>query len=614
MKQVFNLIVLFVSLVGLQVSAQAVDFKVLAPRQVSLGERFRLTYQINADVDVFTPPKLVGFRILSGPNRSQSSSIQIINGKVNQSINISYTYVLEASQEGEMTIPLATIKVDGKIYKSKELKVIVGASNQQASSNNSNSSTQNKGQLQSSDLYIKAFLSKKNVFIGEKTIVTYRIYTRVPVSNLSIDKLSSFGGFWSVDLSVDNKKLNQREEVINGEQYIVADLKVAALYPQKTGDLVIEPMSLTCLAQVQTSRKRTTSNDPLFDSFFNDPFFSNSYRNIEKNLKSKPLKVHVKPFPDNGKPANFTGAVGNFTLGSNIDHKELKANEAITLKYTISGEGNIDLLPDLEVNFPPDFEVYDPKITSKTRKNSRGVSGYKTFEYTIIPRSAGDYEIPSTSFSYFNPKTKSYKTLSSDSYGIIVSRSENANQNITYGGRTKEDVRYLGKDIRYISLLPYELEPLDHFFFGSTIFYIYLISPLLLLLIIVLVWRKESAKRRNVSLMKNKNATKVAKKRLKEAKSFLKSKAEAEFYNEMGSALWGYVSDRFSIPLAELSAETVSGKLLAKQVNTDIVKEFVDTLNDCEFARFAPGDKASTMEKVYQEGIDVISKIEDQIK
>ena len=614
MNRIVNLIVFFVSFIGMQVYSQGVEFKVSAPRQVDLGERFRLTYKINADVDDFTSPQFVGFRVLSGPSRGQNSSIQIINGKVNQSVSISYSYVLVASQEGEMTIPSAKIKVDGKVYKSAVRKIIVGASNHQAPSNNGKSSSQNKGKSQSTDVYIKAFLSKRNVFIGEKTIVTYRIYTKVPVSNLSVDKLSSFGGFWSVDLSDDNKKLNQREEIINGEQYIVADLKMAALYPQKTGDLVIEPMSLTCLAQVQTSRKRTTSNDPLFDSFFNDPFFSNSYRNVEKQLKSKALTVHVKGFPAKGKPVDFAGAVGQFTLGSNIDQKELKANEAITLKYTISGEGNIDLLPDLEVSFPPDFEVYDPKITTRTRKGSRSVSGYKTFEYTAIPRSAGEYKIPVVSFSYFDPKTKSYKTLNSDEYTVNVGKSGQPSQNISYGGRTKEDVRYLGKDIRYIFLMPFSLEPLDHFFFGSTVFYIYLLVPLILLLIIVFVWRKESAKRKNVSFMKNKNATKVAKKRLKKSHSFLKTKAEVDFYNEVGSALWGYVSDRFSIPLAELSTDTVSGKLIAKQVNQTIVKEFVDTLNDCEFARFAPGDKTSTMEKVYQQGIDVISKIEDQIK
>ncbi|RLD36034.1 MAG: protein BatD [Bacteroidetes bacterium] len=617
MKRIINLIIILIALTGLQVQAGGVDFKVSVPNQVSLGERFRLTYQINADVDDFTHPTFDGLRILSGPSRSQNSSIQIVNGKVSQNISISYSYVMVANREGEITIPAATVKVSGKTYKSATRTLLVGSANKQAattSNGNSNSQTQQSGGLKASDVYIKAFASKSDVYLGEKIIVTYRIYTKVPVSNLSVDKLSSFAGFWSIDLLGDQQKLNQRQEVINGEQYIVADLKKAALYPQKTGDLIIEPMSLSCIVQVQSSRKKTTSNDPFFDSFFNDPFFSNSYRNIEKQLKSAKLKIHVKDLPAAGKPIDFSGAVGSFSLGSNIDHNEIMANEAVTLKYTISGKGNIDLLPDLNLDFPPDFEVYDPKVTTKTRKQSNGVSGYKTFEYTVIPRSAGDYEIPPVSFSFFDPAAKQYKELKSDAYQIKVNRSNKPNQNISYGGNTKEDIRYIGKDIRHIYMMPFQLEPVGHFFFGSNLFYLLLILPLLLSLIIVFVWRKERKKRGNISLMKNKNATKVARKRLKEANVFLKSREEASFYNELGQALWGYVSDKFSIPLAELSIDSVHDKLKDKGVNEEVIKEFVDTLNDCEFARFAPGDKASTMEKVYQQGIDIISKIEDQLK
>ncbi len=617
MKRIINILILLISLAGLQLSAQGVDFKVSAPSQVSLGERFRLTYQINADVDDFTPPAFKGLRVLSGPSQGQNSSIQIVGGKVTQSISISYTYIMVANQEGEISIPPASVKVNGKIYKSATRKIQVGSANKQAPSSNnkqSSNSSQTTGQLKESDVYIKAFASKRNVYLGEKIIVTYRIYTKVPVSNLSVDKLSSFGGFWSIDLLSDQQKLQQRQEVINGEQYIVADLKKAALYPQKTGDLVIEPMALSCVVQVQTARKKTTSNDPFFDSFFNDPFFSNSYRNIEKELKSKPLKIHVKDLPAKGKPVNFSGAVGSFSLGSNIDHKELMANEAITLKYTISGKGNVDLLPDLDLDFPPDFEVYDPKVTTKTRKQSNGVSGYKTFEYTVIPRSAGDYEIPAVAFSYFDPSTKQYKELISDTYQIKVAKSNQTSQNVTYGGSSKEDIRYIGKDIRYIYLMPFQLEPFEHFFFGSNLFFLLLVIPILLVFIIVLVWKKEKKKRGNHSLMKNKNATKVARKRLKEAKAFLKSQSEAEFYNELGQALWGYVSDKFAIPLAELSIDSVHGKLKDVGVNEEIIHEFSDTLNDCEYARFAPGDKASTMEKVYKQGIDIISKIEDQLK
>ena len=617
MKRIFNLIVIFFSLISLQAFAGGVDFKVSVPSQVRIGEQFRLTYQINADVDKFTPPNLTnGLRILSGPNKGQNSSIQIVNGKVSQNISVSYTFILTATKEGKTVIPPATVVVNGKAYKSATRQINITGSSQQASPQNNNSKTKQKtsDKLKASDVYIKAFINKTNVYLGEQIIVTYRIYTKVPISNLSIDKLSSFGGFWSVDLLGDNQKLQQRTEVINGEEYIVADLKKAALFPQKTGELIIEPLSLTCVAQIQTSRKKTTSNDPFFDSFFNDPFFNNSYRNIEKKLVSNKIKLKVKDLPVNGKPINFNGAVGQFSIGSNIDHKEVMANEALTLKYTISGKGNIDLLPDLEVHFPPDFEVYDPKITSKTRKQKTSISGYKTYEYTVIPRSAGEYAIPSVEFSYFDPNQKKYVELSSDAYLIKVNKGKGNSQNITYSGNSKEDIRYIGKDIRHISLMPFQLEAIDHFFFGSNLFYLFLALPLLLMLLIILVWKKEKERRGNTSLMKNKNATKVARKKLKKAKEYLKARDERHFYNELGQALWGYVSDKFAIPQSNLSIDNVHGVLIDKGVQEDVIQEFIDTLNNCEFARFAPGDKGSNMEKVYEQGLQIISKIENQLK
>lgn len=601
----------------MQMQAAEVDFKVSAPQQVRLGERFRLIYQINADVDQFTPPALRGLRILSGPSRSQNSSIQIVNGKVSQNISISYTYILAATQEGKVEIPAAKIKVSGKTYQSKlkTINVVTAGQNQNTTAQTQNSSNKNTGTLKANDVYIKAFINEKSAYLGEQIIVTYRIYTKVPVSNLSIDKLSSFNGFWNVELLENNGSLKQRNEVINGEEYIVADLKRTALFPQKTGKLEIEPMSLSCVVQVQTSKKKTTSNDPFFDSFFNDPFFSNNFRNIEKTLSSNKLKLEIKNLPKANKPINFTGAVGQYSLGSNIDHRELMANEAITLKYTISGQGNVDLLPDLNVNFPPDFEVYDPKISTKTRKNKDGISGYKTFEYTIIPRSAGTYEVPSVEFSYFDPVKKQYKHLASDSYEIKVNKSnQTSQQNVTYGGGSKEDIRYIGKDIRYIFLMPFELEQYEQFFFGSYLFYILLISPIIIMLFIVLIWKRERKRRGNTSFMKNKNATKIAKKRLKKSHEFLKAHQEAEFYNEIGQALWGYVSDKFNIPLSELSSDTVNDRLSKKGVTEEVIREFIDTLNNSEFARFAPGDKDSMMEKVYQQGLNIISEIEDQLK
>lgn len=613
MKRFINILVIILSFSGI-LNAAEVDFKVSAPGQVRLGERFRITYQINADVDDFTPPAFEHFQILSGPSRGQNSSIQIINGKVTQNISISYTYTLAASEEGEFTIKPASIKIKGKEYKSQAKTISVAQGSQsQAPANNNKQSSENG--IKSDDVYIKAFIDKKNLYLGEEAVVTYRLYTKIPISNLSIDKFSSFNGFWSIDLQENDGNLKQRREIINGEEYIVADLKKSAIYPQKSGELEIDPMTLGCVAQVQTSRKKMSSNDPFFDSFFNDPFFSNNYRNVELRLKSNTLKLQVKNIPTDGKPISFHGAVGQYSLGSNIDAKEVNANEAITLKYTISGKGNVDLLPNLDVEFPADFEVYDPKISTKTRKSASGISGYKTFEYTIIPRSAGEYEIPSVQFSYFDPQQKKYKDVESDSYKLVVNRSaSSSNQNVTYSGSSQEDIKYIGEDIRYIFLMPFELETYEDFFFGSMLFYILLIAPIFLVFIIVIIYRSEKKKRGNTSLMKNRNATKVAKKRLKKAYDFLKSQSETEFYNETSQALWGYVSDKFSIPLSELSSDTVNERLQEKGVNKEIIQDFIDTLNNCEFARFAPGDQGTMMENIYKQGIKVISEIEDQLK
>jgi len=614
MKRFIHILVIILSFTGI-LNAADIDFKVSAPARVSVGERFRLTYQVNADVDDFSPPSFENFSVLSGPNRGQNSSIQIINGKVTQNISISYTYLLVASEEGEFTIAPATAKVKGKEYQTqpKTIRVIKGSQNQAPNSNNQQQAAEQG--IKSDDVYVKAIIDKSNLYLGEEAVVTFRLYTKVPISNISFDKLSSFNGFWSIALMDNNVKLQPRSEIINGEEYTVADVQKSAIYPQKSGELEIDPIEITCLAQVQTSRKKRSSNDPFFDSFFNDPFFNNSYRNVELQLKSNPIKLNVKNLPAEGKPNFFNGAVGQYSLGSNIDAKEVNANDAITLKYTISGQGNVDLLPDLNVEFPPDFEVYDPKISTKTRKSSSGISGYKTFEYTVIPRSAGEYEIPSVQFSYFDPQQNKYKQVESDSYKIQVNKSTSSNnQNITYSGSSQEDIKYIGEDIRYIFLMPFELEPFEHFFFGSTLFFILLLIPVVLSVLIIFVYRAEKKKRGNTSLMKNKNATKVAKKRLKKAYEFLRSKSETEFYNETSQALWGYVSDKFNIPLSELSSNTVSKKLTEKGVKQDIIQDFVETLNNCEFARFAPGDQGIMMEKVYQQGINVISEIEDQLK
>ncbi len=600
--------------------AQKPNIKVSVPTRVEIDNHFQLTYQIDADIDSFSANDFGQMQILSGPNRSQRSNIQVVNGKVSQNIHLSYTYILMPTKEGKWKTPKTTFKYKGKVYTAptKTIEVVKASTNNATTtpSGTNKGKTKTAGKYKKSDLYVKASANKNNVYLGEQLVVTYKIYTRVPVSNLEIEKNAAFNGFWTVDMNDDDAEILQQErKIINGKEYVVATLKKTALFPQKIGKLSIQPIKLNCIVQVKTKNQRHSTNDPFFDSFFNDPFFNNNYKNVERILSSNSLEINVKDLPATNKPDTFNGAVGEFNLSSNIDSKEVTANEAITIKYTLSGVGNIELVPDLNIDFPADFEVYDPKITTKTRVRGNKINGYKIFEYTIIPRSAGDFEIPPVQFSYFNPEDETYKNLQSDTYQIHVNKGRaKSSDNQLYAANLQEDVRYLGKDIRYIALMPFKLLPANQFFYGSWFYIGSFVVPLFLLTILILWNRSRKRRRGNVMYMKNRNATKIARKRLKRARVFLKKHAEKDFYNEIARALWGYVSDKFAIPLSELSMDTVNEKLTEKAVDKSLIKSFIEVLDNCEYARFAPGNKDTTMENIYKKGIEVISKIENNLK
>jgi len=607
--------IVFITLGSL--TAQEVNFSVKAPNRVAEGQRFSITFTANADIDDFKPPIFEGFQLLSGPNRSQNSSISFVNGKVSQNIAISYSFILYAITKGDFTIAPATCSINGDQYATKSLNIVVvdGGSSNNARGNVGASESPDLLKVTDEELFIETFIDQKKVYQGEQILLTHKIFTLVPVSNLSVDKLSSYPGFWSINLLDNNEQLKQYNQTLNGKDYIVADLKREAVFAQKTGKLEIPPMELSCVAKIPTNKKKTASNDPFFDSFFNDPFFNNAYQSIEKKLFTKSIFVDVMPLPSQGKPSDFSGAVGEFNISSNIDQLSLKTNEAVIVKYTVSGAGNIDLIPDLKVQFPGNFEVYDPKVSTNSRKSSSGVSGYKIFEYTLIPRSAGTYEIPSISFSFFNPKSKRYESKTTDAYEIQVEKSNlGSSSNMTFAGKNKEDIHYIGQDIRYLAAYPYKLQLISSHFFGSSLFYVFLFLPLALVILIVIIWRKEIKKRSNEGLMKNKQATKLAKKRLKKASDFLKSGNDQDFYVELSQALWGYIADKFNIPLSVLSVETVHDYLVDKKVSEVLISEFTQTLNDCEYARFAPGNKNVVMDKVYHQGLQIISKIESQLK
>lgn len=606
--------------------AQDVSFTASAKNSVVQGETFRVIFSLNTQGDKFRAPDFKGFDVVSGPNPSTNSSYSMINGKVSQSVQQSYTYLIHASSAGTFTIGPATISVGGKDYKTNSLQITVAKGTAQSTSPNQNATQgrqqgreqnepiENAADLSKDDVFIKAYSNKTNIMEGEQVVVTYKIYTRVPVANLRPNNLATISGFWSQDLLEDNKVQEQQQEIINGSQYVTAEIKKLALIPLKSGSINIPAMEMELTAQVEKKQKRRSTGDPFFDSFFNDAFFNRSVEQVERKIFSNALKLNVQALPSNGKPADFSGAVGDYVFSTEIDRTELKANEAINLKITISGSGNIDLLEQPNVEFPPDFETYDPKVSSAINKTASGISGKKVFEYLLIPRNAGEYRIKPIAFTWFDLKSKSYVTKSSPEYVIKVAKGDGSSSNVSYSAVNQQDVEYIGSDIRHIKLPPYGLRPIGSSFFASGQYFVLVLLVLVIGIAAIVYLRHRQKQKGNLSMMRLKYATKVSRKRLQKAKAFLDKGDEASFYNEISAAMWGYLSDKFSIPLSELSIDSVNEALGRKQVNEETIKNFTETLNNCEFARFAPGDKVKNMDQIYNQALEIISRIERELK
>lgn len=621
MKRINLIGLIIMMLAPLAMLAQSPNVKVSAKRQVSVGEQFKIAFEVNADGKRFTAPSFENFTVVGGPFNSSSSSVQIINGSMSHTVTNTYSYVLRAEKEGDFTIGSASIVVDGNTIKSEpyQISVVLDASSagavaqggQQSTSQSQQTTTDPK--VSGQDLFLKVTPSKKSVYVGEPVVLTYKLYTRVPVSQLSVSRMPSYGGFWMKEVGDNNGTLRQLSEIVNGIEYTTAEVKKVVLIPQKAGKLSVEPMGIECMAQIVTQRSNQRSNDP-FDIFFNDPFFSRNYTNVQKNIETSTITLDVKSLPEDGKPTGFTGAVGNYNFSAIIDKTEASTNEALSLTVTVSGSGNIELLNLPAPVFPPDFEVYDPKITSSVDASSQGTNGTKKAEYLIIPRRAGDFVIPAVKFSYFNPSKGQYVTLSSSEMNIKVNKG--AGDESGEGGlyaSNQEGIKYLGSDIRHINTTDLNLKPSKTTFFASAAYFIIIAALLLVFVIALLLVKKRRQFKQDVVLVRNKKATKVAKGRLKSAYKYLKDNDQDHFYEEMSQALWGYISDKLGIERSVLSMDTVKEAMMGKGVDEELSNQFVDTLNTCEFARFAPGDAATKMEGLYGKGLDVIMKVEKTI-
>ena len=603
-----KLIIILMALIAYstQMLADKVAFTASAPDAVVVGDQFRLSYTVTTQkVKDFRAPSIKGFDVLMGPSRSQQSNTQIVNGNVTSTSSITFTYILMANNAGEYTIPGASIVADGDQMVSNSVRIKVLPQDQGDSNSSSSSSTHSSSGtgVSNQDLFITASASKTNVYEQEAFVLTYKIYTRESNLQLNNAKLPDFKGFHSQEIEMTTNA-RWTPEHYQGRNYYTTVYRQFVLFPQQSGKLYIDP------AQFQMTVGKPVQSDDPFDAFFNG---GSNVIEIKKSISTPKIAINVNPLPA-GKPADFSGGVGEFNISSSINNKELKTNDAITIKLVISGTGNLKLISNPEIKFPDDFEVYDPKVDNQVRLTREGLTGNKVIEYLAIPRHAGTYKIPGVSFSYFDIRSKSYKTLKTEEYVINVEKGAGNADQVIANFTNKEDLKVLGEDIRYIKQNEVTLQPKGSFFYGSMTYWLFYIIPALAFIIFFIIYRKQAAENAKVANMRTKKANKVATKRMKLAGKLLSENKKDAFYDEVLKALWGYISDKLNIPVSRLSKDNIEEKLRNHGVNEELIKEFLNALNDCEFARFAPGDENQAMDKVYSSSIEVISKMENSIK
>ena len=580
-----------------------IEFSVSAPGVVTVGEQFRLIYTLNSKGDKFNAPEFDNFYVIVGPSTSYNQSTQIINGKVTRNISYTYTYILQSTREGKFTIPPATVVVNKKQYSTNSLQIeVVKSKPPQQTKTPATQSNNNQGlaNIGNEDLFVRVLVSKSNVYQGAHLVATVKIYSRVNLSGFEKVDLPDFNGFYMQEIEIPPLRSLEREN-INGQIYGTGVIKKYLLFPQYSGNIVIEPVAIECLVQ-QTVRRTPQSS---FDDFFS----FNSVRNTKKFISSPEVNINVKPLPA-GAPSSFSGTVGSVNMTTDLDKSSVKENDAVTLKITLKGTGNIKLAEAPVVDFPPDFETYDPKVTTNLKAGVSGTVGSKTFEYLVIPRHAGNYRIAPVKYSFFDMGSRKYKSLSSDEFLIEVSKAEVGEDGNIISGFTKEDVRYLGKDIRFIITGPIQVKEKGKIIFGTPLFFLAHAGLIALFLLVYVLVRYSAKRNANVILLRNRRANKLAKKRLKSAGSEMRANNAKGFFEEVLKALWGYMSDKLSIPVSELSQENIRQSIEEKTIDKKLIDEFVELVDTCEYAQYAPSAKSVSLEDIYRKSIKIISKLE----
>lgn len=614
-KRIGLIALMFLSILTVS-AAKDVTFTAQAPKAVVAGDNFRLEYTVNAsNAKKMRIASIEGFQVLAGPSTSTRSSTSIINGKIESSSTVTYTYVLVGEEVGEYTIPGATVEVGGETYTSNSLKIKVlpqdsqsqSASQQSRQRQQQQNAAQSQpsqgsssGNISNSDLFMRAIVSKTRVYEQEALLLTFKVYSLVNLRSLS-NKMPDLKNFHVQEVELPQNKEFELEHY-NGRNYQTLVWSQYVLFPQQSGDLEIPATSFEGVVA-----QAIESND-IFDMFFN----GGRYVETKKELTTNPVTIHVDALPA-GKTSAFMGGVGDFSISSSISTENLKANEAVTVTVVISGTGNMKLVKTPELKYPQDFDIYDPKVDNRFSLKTTGQSGNKVFEYLAIPRHAGQYVIPAVEFQYFDVASKSYKTLKTQEYTLNVEKGEGSEASTVSGYVSKEDLKFVGQDVRFHNTTGKLIQP-GNMFFESYMFWILLLLPLFILMLLVIMYRKRIKDTTNVVQTKRKKANSVATKRLKTVRKLMTENKKDEFYDETFKALCGYVGDKLSIPVAELSKDNIASQLRERGVNEQIINQLTQLISDCEFARYAPGDDSGRMDQIYNESAAVIGQMENSIK
>jgi hypothetical protein len=580
--------------------SQDILVKVDYPTVVAVGEQLRITWTVNATGGEFIAPSFDGFYKLSGPNTSYSSSTQIINGRRTSETSYSYVFYLQALREGKYTIPAAGYTKSGKTYSSEpaEIEVIKDAAGKSTAAGVRDGT--NETSTSTSDIFVRLILSKREVYLGEPVAATVKLYTRTDISGINEVKYPSFNGFLKEEIATPQLTSLTRENV-DGVIYGTGVFQKFLLYPQKSGEIIIDPVQITVLL-----RQSGGASDPFFGDFFQ------SFTTVPKMVASEAARINVKPLPAS-QPADFMGGVGRFELKAETDRDTLNVNDALNLKIVISGKGNLKLADAPSVVFPAGLEAYDPKMTLITENSETGTTGSKVFEYLIIPRAAGDYTIAPVSYSYFDPGTGDYKRAVTSSFRVHVLKggAQSASPTV-FSPAGGEDIRYLGKDIRFIkTTVPPFRQAANLLTSSRSFFSIYGFA--LLIFVAIIITRREQVKRNSDRVrVKNRRAGKIASQRLKTARKYLRSSETGKFYEEVLRTIWGYTGDKLNIPVSALTRSRAVDELTARGIEPGLISDLTSLADKCEMVRYSPS-ASSDPAPLYEEAARIISELEDKL-